>query len=100
MKNAFIETWVVCLCAFLFSSSAAFGEERDASRGSALFRDQCALCHINEGRGGQGPNLRGIVGRKPASTDFSYSEALKAVSWIWSEGRLDRFLENPSGLVP
>ena len=70
MKNAFIETCVVCLCAFLFSSSAAFGEEGDASRGSALFRDQCALCHINEGRGGQGPNLRGIVGRKPASTDF------------------------------
>ena len=96
------KAWLVFAAAFLCAGVTASRAENagDASRGAQLFAEQCALCHKNEGAGGQGPNLRGIYGRKPAATDFPYSMALKAASWVWNGDRLDRFLEHPAAVAP
>ena len=52
---------------------------QDAEAGQRVF-NQCRACHtINEGgRNGVGPNLHGIVGRKPGSIEgFRYSRRLR-----------------------
>jgi cytochrome c len=72
----------------------------DAAAGEQLFLDRCTFCHIPEG-GGQGPSLKGIFGRKAASTqDFTYSAALKASGVTWTGPELDRYLTNPSVAIP
>ena len=73
-----------------------------ASRGASAFQARCALCHSVEpgAGGGQGPNLRGIVGRKAASTDFSYSAALTRWGRVWTPELLGRYLTSPGKLVP
>ena len=60
---------------------AAAAAQPNASRGASVFQARCALCHsVEPGAGaGQGPSLRGVVGRKAATTDFSDSAAL--VRW-------------------
>ena len=48
-----------------------------------------------------GPRHRGVVGRRAASlADYSYSAALKNSDLTWDEPTLDRWLANPSALVP
>jgi len=73
-----------------------------ASRGEALFRTRCALCHTVDpgGRGAQGPNLRGVVGRKAGSTDFGYSAALGRWGRTWTPGLLEKYLGAPGRVVP
>jgi cytochrome c len=45
--------------------------------------------------------LWGILGQHAASRpDFDYSSALKASGIVWSETLLDKWLANPSVLVP
>lgn len=73
----------------------------EAARGAQLFGNRCALCHAAEDtRGGQGPSLAGVVGRKAAATDFAYSRALLGSGLTWSPDQLDRYLANPQALVP
>ncbi len=73
-----------------------------ASRGESVFKMRCALCHtVESGTGGaQGPNLRGVVGRKAASSDFGYSPALRRWGKTWTPRLLGRYLANPTALVP
>ena len=72
----------------------------DAAAGQDLFLDRCAMCHVADG-GGQGPSLKGVYGRKAASTPgFAYSAALKASGVTWTGPELDRFLTNPSVAIP
>ena len=48
-----------------------------------------------------GPRHRGVVGRRAGSVaDYSYSPALKNSGLTWNELMLDRWLMNPSALVP
>ena len=48
-----------------------------------------------------GPRHRGVVGRRAGSLeDYSYSAALKGSGLTWDEATLDRWLTNPSALVP
>jgi cytochrome c len=70
--------------------------------GAALFRTRCASCHtVTPGaRTTVGPNLSGIVGRKAASTTFSYSTALKASNITWTRANLERYLSGPTRMVP
>jgi glucose/arabinose dehydrogenase len=74
----------------------------DVKRGAALFAQRCELCHsaTPQGGGGQGPHLAGVVGRKAASTDFGYSQALQKLAVVWTPASLDRFLAAPSRLAP
>ena len=48
-----------------------------------------------------GPRHRGVVGRRAGSVaDYNYSAALKSSGLTWDEATLDRWLTNPSALVP
>ena len=55
------------------------------------------MCHAP---GGQGPSLKGVVGRKAASLpDFHYSAALAASGLTWTPANLDHFLAGPAAMV-
>lgn len=71
----------------------------DAARGKTLYQG-CQGCHsIDEND--LGPRHRGVVGRRAASVqDYVYSKALKNSGLTWDEATLDRWLTNPSALVP
>jgi cytochrome c len=71
----------------------------DATHGKVLYQG-CEACHsIDEND--LGPRHRGVVGRPAGSVaDYSYSTALKNSGLIWDETMLDRWLTNPSALVP
>ncbi len=75
----------------------------DAGRGSTVFRT-CAACH-SVGRGGpdvDGPNLYGVVGARVAERRprYGYTQALRDVGGIWTEGRLDAWLTDPASFAP
>jgi cytochrome c len=71
----------------------------DPVRGKTLYQG-CAACHsIDEND--LGPLHRGVVGRRAGSIpDYGYSPALKNSGLTWDEATLDRWLINPSALVP
>jgi cytochrome c len=71
----------------------------DAVHGKVLYQG-CAACHsIDEND--IGPKHRGVLGRHAGSVpDYRYSAALKNSALIWDESVLDRWLTNPSALVP
>jgi cytochrome c len=71
----------------------------DSARGKLLYQ-ACQSCHSIEDND-LGPRHRGIVGRRAGSlTDYNYSPALKSAGLIWDPANLDRWLTNPSALVP
>ncbi|WP_333604756.1 c-type cytochrome [Novosphingobium sp.] len=71
------------------------------NKGAQVFA-RCAICHSNEPgkKGGVGPNLAGVVGRKAGSTTFIYSPAMKNATFVWTPQALDAFLTKPSAKVP
>jgi len=71
----------------------------DPGRGKTLYQ-ACQGCHsIDEND--LGPKHRGVVGRPAGSiADYAYSAALKNSGLTWDEATLDRWLTNPSALVP
>lgn len=73
----------------------------DAAAGESEFR-KCASCHKLDGSDGIGPHLNGVVDRsKAAIADFSYSEALLALTAeAWTAENLNGFIENPKGYLP
>jgi cytochrome c len=71
----------------------------DSVRGKDLYQ-ACAACHSIEDND-LGPKHRGVVGRRAGSvSDYNYSAALKSSGLTWDPGTLDRWLTNPSVLVP
>jgi cytochrome c len=71
-------------------------------RGKALF-GVCAACHptAQDGSHAMGPNLRGVLGRKPGSVPgFRFSKAMAAQEGAWDKESLDAFLENPMKAMP
>jgi cytochrome c len=71
----------------------------DAVHGKALYQG-CQACHSIDDND-LGPRHRGVVGRRAGSVaDYSYSPALKNSGLTWNELMLDRWLMNPSALVP
>ena len=81
------------------SSAATPSLHGDAERGKGLYQN-CTSCHsIDEND--IGPKHRGVVGRKAGTVpDYAYSPALKASGITWDKETLDRWLTNPSALVP
>ena len=76
----------------------------DAALGKAIFQIRCRQCHyVDMVRGDPlGPNLDGFFGHAAASEKryCCYSAALKGVGLTWDEATLDKWLANPSALVP
>jgi cytochrome c len=63
---------------------------------------QCGVCHsVQPGQNGIGPSLAGVAGRRSASVSgFSYTQGMKDLNVSWNDSNLDRYLTNPSGMVP
>jgi cytochrome c2 len=77
----------------------------DAAHGQMLFRSQCGVCHMageGDGDGGQGPSLKGVIGRKVGGDDGfgTYSDALLNAKAVWTEQSLAAYLENPQKAYP
>ena len=71
----------------------------DPVRGKPLYQ-ACGGCHSIDDND-LGPRHRGVFGRRAGSLeDYAYSTALKASGLTWDEVTLDRWLTNPSALVP
>jgi cytochrome c len=69
-------------------------------RGKELFVRRCGGCH-SPGWNKEGPQLRGVYGRKAASApDFAYSDALKSLAIRWDDASLDRWLTDPDRMAP
>jgi cytochrome c len=70
--------------------------------GATVFKP-CASCHQigPSARGGFGPQLNGLFGRRAGTTaDFAYSDAMKASGIVWNERTLSAFLRDPDKTVP
>ncbi|MCV3270074.1 c-type cytochrome [Roseobacter sinensis] len=85
-------------CAIVVASTAA----TFAQDGEAIFRQQCASCHLlEEGRHRVGPSLHGIVGAPAGAVEgFRYSPALRASGLTWDPETLSAFLMDPRGTIP
>ncbi len=83
--------------------NAAPAEAQDLDAARKLFVNACGTCHAVEPEAAarQGPNLRGVLGRKSASLPgFKYSDALKSADWVWDEKRLDVWITNSQEALP
>ena len=106
MKRAtFINTLVVCSLAAAVSMATpslaplSAPLHGDSAHGKALYQG-CQACHSVD-ENDIGPRHRGVVGRRAAGVeDYPYSTALKNSGLTWDEPTLDRWLSNPSALVP
>lgn len=76
--------------------------EANAEKGASVAR-QCVACH-DFAKGGPnkvGPGLYGVVNADVAHhAGFNYSNAMKSKKGKWTLEALDKFLENPSKVVP
>jgi cytochrome c len=64
---------------------------------------KCLSCHTPQkgGPNGTGPNLWGVVGRKPGShAGFPYSEAMKNKGGEWNWEALATYLHDPKAALP
>jgi cytochrome c len=93
------------LGALLTFSAPSISMAADADHGQTLFRQQCGVCHTagkDDGDGGQGPSLAGVIGRKVGSDpNFgAYTQALTDDKDVWTQDSLGAFLENPQKAIP
>jgi len=92
---------LLCIAAVVAVSTAVAdpAPQGDAVHGKLLYQG-CAACHSIDDND-LGPRHRGVVGRKAGVVpDYNYSQALKSSGLTWTEANLDRWLTNPSVLVP
>ena len=74
----------------------------DPLRGEATFQACAARHSITPGEQMTGPSLAKVWQRKAGTVEgFSrYSDAMKHANLVWTEATLDRWLNNPEGLIP
>jgi cytochrome c len=62
---------------------------------------RCAGCHSTQaGQNKIGPSLAGVFGKPSGSVPgYNYSAALKNAHLTWDQQTLDKFLQNPGGVV-
>jgi len=71
----------------------------DPAHGKTLYQ-ACQACHSIDDDD-LGPKHRGVVGRRAGTVaDYNYSLALRNSGLTWDPTTLDRWLSNPSALVP
>jgi len=103
-RIAFVNAVVACAivagsCIAAATLAATTALQGDPIRGKTLYQG-CTGCHSVDDND-LGPRHRGVVGRRAGSIeDYSYSPALKNSGLTWDEATLDRWLTNPSALVP
>jgi cytochrome c len=107
MKRPASAIHALLLCALLAAAHVAAASPAlaegtpigDAGHGKTLYQG-CQACHSIDDND-LGPRHRGVVGRRAGSVqDYLYSAALKNSGLTWDETTLDRWLTNPSALVP
>jgi cytochrome c len=88
----------VLLAATLLSAPSLHAA--DVAAGQAVF-SHCAACHsASPGVNKIGPSLAGIVGSKSGTVGgYNFSAGMKRANLTWDEATLDKFLQNPNGLV-
>jgi cytochrome c len=80
-------------------SVAAADLKGDAEHGKALYQ-ACTACHSIDDND-IGPMHKGVFGRAAGSAPgYNYSDSLKKSGLTWDAATLDRWLINPSALVP
>ena len=72
----------------------------DPEKGKASF-EKCAACHaIGDPTKSDGPDLKGVFGRKAgARDDYRYSAAMQRSEVVWSAETLDKYLADPQGFI-
>jgi cytochrome c len=79
---------------------AALQTGQEAARGKMVFEKRCVGCHAMDANR-EGPQLRGVYGRKAGSlAGFQYSASLKSSGLTWNPETLERWLTDPDALVP
>ena len=98
---------LLTLALLITRASAQAPPVGDVSAGRTFFAQSCGLCHAAAlGPGnipieGQGPSLAGVVGRGAGkAASFPYSAALSGSGLVWDAPTLDKFLTNPTEVVP
>jgi cytochrome c len=82
---------------------AASAQDAPGGRRGELLFIQCKACHSvsTAAEGKIGPPLGGVIGRQAAAVPgFGYSKALAGAGLTWDDATLDRWLAQPSALVP
>jgi cytochrome c len=95
--------FMLTVSAVLLANTVARGAQAaDPAAGEAVFKSQCSICHsVQPGRNQVGPSLAGIAGRPAGQVaNFHYSPANKNSGLTWDQATLDRYLTNPSAVVP
>lgn len=91
---------LVAAATLALAGTAAGAGEGDAARGQALYEARCAGCHAIDAHR-VGPRHRGVFGRRAGTAaGYGYSPALRASGLVWNAPMLDRWLANPTALVP
>lgn len=104
--NKMIKTILLSMTIAILSLDVALAQSTqpaaltgDPARGQVLYQG-CMDCHSID-KDDVGPRHRGVVGRRAGSiAGFGYSKALKNSGLTWDEKTLDRWLTDPSALVP
>jgi cytochrome c len=94
------EVWIAALAGWAVLTGPALAQTAEMARGAAVYDDRCSGCHVLDGVG-QGPSLRGVMGRKAGTlAGFDFTPALKTSRLTWTAANLDRWLTGPQKLVP
>jgi cytochrome c len=102
MQSLTIKHLILCWPLLLGAVMPSAWSGGDPALGKAAFA-RCASCHQvgPSARGGFGPQLNGLIGRRAGSTpDFRYSDAMMSSGIVWTEDRLRAFLKAPGRIVP
>lgn len=83
-------------------SASAAPAAAAAPAGPPVAFAQCKMCHsVEKGSHGIGPSLAGVFGTKAGDIPgYQFSDAMKNSGLTWNAANLDKFLENPRGVVP
>lgn len=102
MKSLIVSAALLVIAAPAFAAG-------DAAKGEAQF-NKCKACHsivAADGtavvKGGKtGPNLYGVIGRAAGSTEFAYSDLMKAAGakgLVWDEAGLAKYVADPTAFL-
>ncbi len=97
MKRALAIAWVALAAATSLPAGAT--TTGDPASGEAIYA-RCLACHaLAYNR--TGPKHCGLFGRRAGGVaDFDYSPAMARADVVWDGDTLDRFLTNPTAMIP